>query len=718
MEKQVIPVLEMSCAVCAATVEKTVREMPGVAEATVNFAANTLQVVYDPKKISLKEMQAAVQAAGYDLVISDNAEADAADAEHRHYVDMKRCTLGAWLFGVPVMVLSMLFHEPSTIWVWILMLLTLPVLYLGRSFYISGWKAARQGRANMDTLVMLSTSVSFLFSLFSTIYPQFWVSLGLVPHVYYEAVAMIIAFVLTGKLLEARAKQSTSASIRSLMGLQPKTARLVDENGEERDVPIGMLRPGNRVSVRPGEKIPVDGVLLEGSSYVDESMISGESEAVAKQPGDRVLAGTLNQRGAFVLDVQASGADTVLSRMVRMVREAQGSKAPVQGIVDKVAAIFVPVVIGISIVTFVVWIAVAGWGMFPYALLSAVSVLVIACPCALGLATPTALTVGIGKGAQQHILIKDAFALENMCRVNAVVLDKTGTLTEGAPQVVGEKLYPDFDRYAPVLLAAEMKSEHPLALSLAENLRQRGYKPAEQVADFESLTGRGVVCTCEGIPFWAGNQALAEERLKGVELPEGYTIYFGNDRELLAAFEVKDALKATSREAVEQLKRCGIEVYMLTGDKESTAAEVARAAGIEHYRWGVLPDDKERFVAELQKAGKCVAMVGDGINDSQALARADVSVAMGKGTDVAMDVAMVTLMNSDLLLLPRAVTLSRKTVRIIRENLFWAFGYNVVCIPVAAGVLYPIGILLTPMWASAAMAFSSVSVILNSLRLR
>lgn len=718
MEKQVIPVLEMSCAVCAATVEKTVREMPGVAEATVNFAANTLQVVYDPKKISLKEMQAAVQAAGYDLVISDNAEADAADAEHRHYVDMKRRTLGAWLFGVPVMVLSMLFHEPSTIWVWILMLLTLPVLYLGRSFYISGWKAARQGRANMDTLVMLSTSVSFLFSLFSTIYPQFWVSLGLVPHVYYEAVAMIIAFVLTGKLLEARAKQSTSASIRSLMGLQPKTARLVDENGEERDVPIGMLRPGNRVSVRPGEKIPVDGVLLEGASYVDESMISGESEAVAKQPGDRVLAGTLNQRGAFVLDVQASGADTVLSRMVRMVREAQGSKAPVQGIVDKVAAIFVPVVIGISIVTFVVWIAVAGWGMFPYALLSAVSVLVIACPCALGLATPTALTVGIGKGAQQHILIKDAFALENMCRVNAVVLDKTGTLTEGAPQVVGEKLYPDFDRYAPVLLAAEMKSEHPLALSLAENLRQRGYKPAEQVADFESLTGRGVVCTCEGTSFWAGNQALAEERLKGVELPEGYTIYFGNDRELLAAFEVKDALKATSREAVEQLKRCGIEVYMLTGDKESTAAEVARAAGIEHYRWGVLPDDKERFVAELQKAGKCVAMVGDGINDSQALARADVSVAMGKGTDVAMDVAMVTLMNSDLLLLPRAVTLSRKTVRIIRENLFWAFGYNVVCIPVAAGVLYPIGVLLTPMWASAAMAFSSVSVILNSLRLR
>ncbi|HIZ25996.1 MAG TPA: cadmium-translocating P-type ATPase [Candidatus Barnesiella merdipullorum] len=718
MEKQVIPVLEMSCAVCAATVEKTVSELPGVAEATVNFAANTLQVVYDPKKISLKEMQVAVQAAGYDLVISANAEADAADAERKHYTDMKRRTVSAWIFGIPVMVLSMCFHDPVPALTWVLMVLTLPVLYLGRSFYVSGWKAARQGRANMDTLVMLSTAVSFLFSLFSTIYPRFWVSLGLVPHVYYEAVAMIIAFVLTGKLLEARAKQSTSASIRSLMGLQPKTARLVEPDGEERDVPIGMLRPGNRVSVRPGEKIPVDGVLLEGSSYVDESMISGESEAVAKQPGDRVLAGTLNQRGSFLLQVEASGADTVLSRMVRMVREAQGSKAPVQGIVDKVAAVFVPTVIALSLLTFIIWIGVAGWGKFPYALLSAVSVLVIACPCALGLATPTALTVGIGKAAQQHILIKDAFALENMCRVNAVVLDKTGTLTEGHPQVVDEHLGPDFERYAPVLLAAETRSEHPLALSLAENLRQRGYRPTDDLTDFESVTGKGVTCTSEDTVFWAGNRALAEEHLKGVALPEGYTVYFGNDRELLAAFEVKDALKATSREAVEQLKKCGIEVYMLTGDKESTAAEVAREAGIDHYRWGVLPDDKERFVTELQQAGKCVAMVGDGINDSQALARADVSVAMGRGTDVAMDVAMVTLMNSDLLLLPRAVTLSRKTVRIIRENLFWAFGYNVVCIPVAAGVLYPIGVLLTPMWASAAMAFSSVSVILNSLRLR
>ena len=660
MEKRVIPVLEMSCAVCAATVEKTVRELAGVEEASVNFSANTLQVVYDPDKISLKDMQAAVSAAGYDLVISENAEADAIDAEHRLYLDLRRRTIGAWSFGLPVMVLSMIFHSPSQILTWILLALTLPVLYWGRSFYVSGWKAVKRGRANMDTLVMLSTAVSFLFSLFSTIYPHFWLSLGLVPHVYYEAVAMIIAFVLSGKLLEARAKQSTSASIRSLMGLQPKTARLVGEDGEEKDVPIAMLRPGDTVSVRPGEKI--------------------------------------------------------LARMVRMVQEAQGSKAPVQGVVDKVSSVFVPVVILLSILTFVIWISVAGWNMFPYALLTAVSVLVIACPCALGLATPTALTVGIGKAAQQHILIKDAFALENMCRVNAIVLDKTGTLTEGTPKVVGEKLYSGFEEYVPVLLAAEMRSEHPLAVSLSEYLRQKGVKPVE-ISAFESITGKGVMCEYRGEKFWIGSKALAEENV-GVLLPDLFSIYFGKGDSLVAAFEVKDALKENSKEAVRQLESYGVEVYMLTGDKESAASEIARQAGITHYEWGVLPDDKERFVLDLQRRGKCVAMVGDGINDSQALARADVSVAMGKGTDVAMDIAMVTLMNSDLALLPRAIKLSRKTVRIIRENLFWAFGYNVVCIPIAAGVLYPVGILLSPMWASAAMAFSSVSVILNSLRLR
>ncbi len=717
MEKQIIPVLEMSCAVCAAAVEKTVKELPGVQEATVNFSANTIQVIYDSHQISLYDMRAAVQAAGYDLVISEHAEEEAADAEKQHYLTLRQRTLGAWCFGLPVMILSMYFHQPSQGIMFLLLALTIPVLYWGRSFYISGWKAVRQGRANMDTLVMLSTSVSFLFSLFTTIYPSFWNTLGLLPHLYYEAVVMIIVFVLTGKLLEAKAKQSTSASIRSLMELQPKTARLIQADGTEQDVPIGMLRPGNRVSVRPGEKIPVDGVVINGGSFVDESMISGESEAVEKAIGDNVLAGTLNQRGAFTLEVKASGADTVLARMVRLVQEAQGSKAPVQSVVDRVSAIFVPTVIALSLLTFILWMIWAGWDDFPHALLSAISVLVIACPCALGLATPTALTVGIGRAAQQHILIKDAFALENMCRVNTIVLDKTGTLTEGKPQVIDEKRLPEFEQFAPILLAAELRSEHPLAQALSEYLKQQNITPVE-ITDFESITGKGVTCSYQGKTFWAGNSSLAKLYTDISTAPDNYSIYFGRETQLLAAFEVRDALKKNSAEAVRQLHNAGIEVYMLSGDKESTVTEIARQAGITHFHWEFLPNDKERFITSLQQHGKCVAMVGDGINDSQSLARADVSVAMGHGTDVAMNVAMVTLMNSDLALLPEAVKLSRRTVRIIRENLFWAFGYNVICIPIAAGALFPWGILLTPMWASAAMAFSSVSVILNSLRLR
>ena len=715
--KETFQVLGMSCAVCALNVETTLGAQEGVYEAKVNFAGSTVLVDYNPRVITPVELQKAVEAAGYDLVVENTEDTDQADRLQREeFLALKRKTIGAIVLAIPVFVIGMFFmHMPYGNW--IMLAFTIPVMALfGRGFFVHAYMQLKHGRANMDTLVAVSTGVAFLFSLFNTIWPEYWTSRGLEAHVYYEAAAVIIALILLGRLLEAKAKFSTSTAIKKLMGLQPKTARLVGKDGEEKDVPIAMLRPGDTVSVRPGEKIPVDGTILEGGSYVDESMISGESEAVKKQAGDRVLAGTLNQRGAFLLNVQASGADTVLARMVRMVQEAQGSKAPVQGVVDKVSSVFVPVVILLSILTFVIWISVAGWNMFPYALLTAVSVLVIACPCALGLATPTALTVGIGKAAQQHILIKDAFALENMCRVNAIVLDKTGTLTEGTPKVVGEKLYSGFEEYVPVLLAAEMRSEHPLAVSLSEYLRQKGVKPVE-ISAFESITGKGVMCEYRGEKFWIGSKALAEENV-GVLLPDLFSIYFGKGDSLIAAFEVKDALKENSKEAVRQLESYGVEVCMLTGDKESAASEIARQAGITHYEWGVLPDDKERFVLDLQRRGKCVAMVGDGINDSPALARADVSVAMGKGTDVAMDIAMVTLMNSDLALLPRAIKLSRKTVRIIRENLFWAFGYNVVCIPIAAGVLYPVGILLSPMWASAAMAFSSVSVILNSLRLR
>lgn len=724
----------MSCAVCAASVESTVRALPGVYEASVNFAAATLTVEFDPEKMTLGRMREAVQAIGYDLIIDEENAVEAQEREQRkHYRALLRRTLGAWALCVPLMVVGMGWMHAG--WSpWVQLGLTVPVLFLfGRGFYVTGWRQARHGKANMDTLVALSTGIAFLFSLFNTLFPEVWRARGLEPHVYYEAAAMIVAFVSVGKLLEERAKGSTSSAIRKLMGLQPKTARLVGADGTEREVPVAQLRPGDRIAVRPGERIPVDGRVAEGASYVDESMISGEPLPVSKKPGDGVWTGTINQRGAFVLEAQAVGAGTVLARIVEMVQLAQGSKAPVQRTVDRVSAVFVPTVIGISVVTFVVWIACGGWANLTYALLAAVSVLVIACPCALGLATPTALMVGIGRAAERQILIKDAFALEHLCRIDTVVLDKTGTLTEGRPAVT-EWLWlaPEAVRggLQAILLGAEQKSEHPLAAAVVAALSEAGVSAAE-VADFRSLTGKGIaVRGADGEEYWVGSRALAVEY--GAEIPDGVSrqtevwqaagksvIGYGRGAELLAVAAIADPVKPTSAEAVRELERMGIEVHMLTGDGRNTAEAVARELGIGHLRAEVLPDDKERYVQELQARGRRVAMVGDGINDSQALARADVSVAMGRGTDIAMDVAMVTLMSSDLARLPQAVLLSRRTVRAIRQNLFWAFIYNLIGIPLAAGVLYPAyGILLSPMLASAAMAFSSVSVVLNSLRLK
>lgn len=733
MQKKTIPVLEMSCAVCAASVESTVRALKGVREAAVNFATGTLNVEYDPSEVTPNQMREAVQSIGYDLIIDEENAAELQEQEQRkRYLVLKRRTLWSWVLGVPLMLLGMVWmHEPWSPWVQLA--LTIPVLFVfGRNFYITGWRQARHRKANMDTLVALSTSIAFLFSLFNTLFPQFWYDRGLEPHVYYEAAAMIVAFVLLGKMLEERAKGSTSSAIRKLMGLQPKTARLVEADGTEREVPIAQLRPGERISVRPGERIPVDGTVAEGSSYVDESMISGEPLPVGKEAGDRVLAGTINQRGAFILEAVQVGAGTVLARIVQMVQQAQGSKAPVQRIVDRVSAVFVPVVIGLSILTFVVWMVGESGSNLTYALLSAVSVLVIACPCALGLATPTALMVGIGKAAENHILIKDAFALENLCRIDTVVIDKTGTLTEGKPTVTDWLWLAPLDETTglkEILLAAEMKSEHPLAAAVVAALTDGGTGPVE-VSEFRSLTGKGVIVRLRESEYWIGSRKLATEYLPGV--PESVTIqaerwqeagksviWYGRGPELLAVAAIADPLKPTSAEAVRELGRMGIEVHMLTGDARKTAAAVAAELGIKHFEAEVLPDDKEQYIKNLQLQRHRVAMVGDGINDSQALARADVSVAMGKGTDIAMDVAMVTLMTSDLMLLPKAVTLSRQTVRLIRQNLFWAFIYNLIGIPLAAGVLYPgYGILLNPMLASAAMAFSSVSVVLNSLRLK
>ena len=730
MKKCTLPVLEMSCAVCANNVENKVNSLSGVKSASVNFAANTIIVEYDPEQITLPQIKAEVQSIGYDLVIDEvNQEDIQEEAQKSHYALLKRKVIVAWILSIPTMLLSMIFmHTPGN--EWIMMVLTLPILlYSGQSFYIHAWKQVKQHTANMDTLVALSTSIAFLFSLFNTIYPQFWTDQGMEAHVYYEAAGMIIAFVLLGKLMEERAKNSTTSAIKGLMGLQPKTARKVIES-EEIEVPIGQLQPNDKISVRPGEKIPVDGIVIDGNSYVDESMISGEAIPVKKQSGDRVLAGTINQRGSFILNATQVGSTTVLAQIVRMVQEAQGSKAPVQKIVDRISSIFVPIVISISIITFIVWIIIGGNHYFSYALLSAVSVLVIACPCALGLATPTALMVGIGKGAERHILIKDAFALENLCKVNCVVLDKTGTLTEGHPSVSDVFWITDSEQTSQsVLLAVEQKSEHPLAIAITEYLKGKGVAP-EEINSFESITGKGIEVVFEDSKYWVGSLSFAQTQQ--IQLPEKALqktemwskenksiIYYGKESSLMAIFAITDPLKPTSAQAVQTLEKRGIEVHMLTGDGNKTAQMIGETLGIKHIQAEVMPTDKETYIQNLQQKGKIVAMVGDGINDSQALARADVSIAMGKGTDIAMDVAMVTLMTSDLLLLPQAIKLSQRTVRLIHQNLFWAFIYNVIGIPIAAGILFPInGLLLNPMWASAAMAFSSVSVVLNSLRLK
>lgn len=729
-ETKVLPVLEMSCAVCAGNVESTVQALSGVEKASVNFAAGTLTVTYNPSVITLEVMQAAVQAAGYDLIVeAEDPVAMQEEKARMHYKILRRNTIGAWTLSIPLALLGMVFmHVPFGNWIMMVLALAI-MIFFGRSFYVNGVWHALKGKANMDTLVALSTSIAFLFSLFNTLCPGFWLGKGLEPHVYYEASGVIIAFVLLGKLMEERAKNSSSSAIKGLMGLQPKTARLVTD-GREEEVPISNLQVGNVVSVRPGEKIPVDGTLLQGSSSVDESMLSGEPIPVEKNAGDRVLAGTINQKGAFTMEATSVGGTTVLAQIVQMVQSAQGSKAPVQRIVDKISGIFVPVVVLLSFLTFVCWLVIGGESYFSYALLSAVSVLVIACPCALGLATPTALMVGMGKGAEQHILIKDAFALENLCKVDTVVLDKTGTLTEGVPVVTDSYWISDDNiRYLDVLYTAEQKSEHPLASAILCWLEESGAKVCE-AENFESLTGRGVRIQVEGVTYWVGSQGLLDifqagipEKVRkqiGQWQEDGQSVvFYGQETRLLAVLAISDRIKPTSAEAVKELKKQGIEVHLLTGDGVRTAERVAATLDIGYYKAEVMPNDKEEYIISLQQQGKKVAMVGDGINDSQALARADVSIAMGKGTDIAMDVAMVTLITSDLLLLPGAIRLSKQTVRLIYQNLFWAFIYNVIGIPLAAGVLFPInGLLLNPMLASAAMAFSSVSVVLNSLRLK
>ncbi|WP_158826979.1 heavy metal translocating P-type ATPase [Mucilaginibacter lacusdianchii] len=725
------PVTGMTCAGCAASVESMISSQQGVEKAEVNYASQSVKVAFHPEIIKPSEFQKAVQSVGYDLILdTENGKALQEEAQQTHYQHLKTKLLWAAALTVPVVLLGMFFMDlPYANYC--MLALTAPVLFIfGRNFFVGAWKQARHARANMDTLVALSTGIAFLFSLFNTLYPEFWHKRGLHAHVYYEAAAVVIVFILLGKLLEERAKSNTSSAIKKLIGLQPKTVLLVTPSGEQ-ETPIADVQIGDRILVRSGEKIPVDGTLYDGHSFVDESMISGEPVAVEKKSGDSVFAGTINQKGSFRFTAEKVGGATLLAQIIQLVQDAQGSKAPVQKLVDKIAGIFVPVVMGIAFVTLVIWLIFGGHHAFIQGLLAMVTVLVIACPCALGLATPTALMVGIGKGAENGILIKDAEALEQGHQVNAIILDKTGTLTEGKP-VVTDLIWTTellaTENLRAIFREIEKQSEHPLASAIVE------YFPNErtlvQIESFESLTGQGVKAKFQGKLYQAGNHKMVEQN--GLAIPADLQswipellskaktiIYFGDDRNVLCIVAITDQIKATSANAVKALKRQGIAVYMLTGDNAATAAAIAREAGIDHFQADVLPSGKAEFVKTLQAQGKTVAMIGDGINDSQALAQANVSIAMGKGSDIAMDVAGLTLVSSDLLQVPKALKLSRLTVQTIRQNLFWAFIYNLIGIPLAAGILYPFnGFLLNPMIAGAAMALSSVSVVSNSLRLK
>jgi len=738
--RRTFPVTGMTCASCVSSVESMLLAQPGVLSAAVNLATNTVQVEYVPGVIDENGMREVVQSIGYDLLIGEQHDAAAylEEAQRAGMASLKRRLWSSLALGVPLVIVGMVFmHAPWSPWVqW---LLTTPIVFVfGRQFYINAWKQARHRSANMDTLVALSTGMAYLFSVFNTVYPSFWLARGLEPHVYFEAAGVIITFILLGKFLEERAKAGTGTAIKKLMGLRPNSVLRESTDGSTVDVPIADVNVDDILVVRPGESIAVDGEVVGGDSCVDESMISGEPIPVAKTPGSKLLAGTINQKGSLRMRAEKVGAATLLAQIVRAVQQAQGSKAPVQKLVDKVAGVFVPIVIGIAIVSAIVWWSVGGEHAFTQGLLALVTVLVIACPCALGLATPTAIMAGMGKGAENGILIKDAESLERARNITAIVLDKTGTITEGKPEVV-EAMGLDDAEVASALFMIETRSKHPLAEAVVRHLRNAPvasthwvdyYSSSATPSHFEDQTGKGVKATIEGTTWLVGSRRLMEEN--GIAIgPEyrdaekrwqeaAYTvIWFADEKQVRSAIAIADTIKPSAVEAIARLKQAGIKVYMQTGDSRRTAQAVSKVVGIDDFRSEVLPKDKAAFVAGLQQQGHVVAMVGDGINDSEALAKADVSIAMGQGSDIAMDVARMTLISTDLNTIPRAIKLSRRTVSLIRQNLFWAFIYNVLGIPIAAGVMYPInGFLLDPMIAGAAMALSSVSVVGNSLRLK
>jgi len=722
----------MSCAVCAQSVESILSSLKGIHVANVNFASASVLIEFDEEQVSEKDFEKSVESIGYKLIIAE-LEEDIDDVEAKEIYHLKKAKQKAFysiVLALPIFSIAMFFPKiPYANW--IMLLLTLPTLaWFGRDFFRIAYKQAKNKSVNMDTLVALSTGTAFLFSTFNTIFPDFLISKGIHPHVYFEAAVIIIALILLGRYFEAKAKSKTSDSIKKLMGLKVKTAR-VFRNRQEQEISIEDVLKGDILLIRPGERIPVDGRILEGSSFIDESMITGEAIPVEKIEHDTVIGATINTTGSFKMIAEKIGKDTMLSQIIEMVKNAQGSKAPVQKLADKIASIFVPIVIGIAILSALSWYVFGPEPRITYSIVTLVTVLIIACPCALGLATPTALMVGIGKGAENGILIKNAEALERAKQINVVVVDKTGTITKGQPEVT-EIVWLQSDVKRDLILedvlAIERKSEHPLAISIVKYLNQLS-NSSINVVKFNSQTGLGVSAIVYENEYLIGNYQLMKEHHIGMEEEHQYFNQFGNVSEthvfvaknnsLVALFSIADKIKESSIQAIRDLHKMNLQVHMLTGDNIGTAKEIAKKTGIDNFKAEVLPEDKLGYVKNLQRKGYKVAMVGDGINDSPALSQADIGIAMGHGTDIAMESADITLVKGDLEKIAASIKLSKETVLTIKQNLFWAFIYNIIAIPIAAGILYPVnGFMLSPMIAGGAMAFSSVSVVLNSLRLK
>ena len=731
--KKSFPVLNMSCASCASSSESMLNAQEGVISASVNYANAMANVEFDVSITNALKLKAALQSVGYDLMIEEgeDAEENLENLQADHYSALVKRTIGAIAFSLPLVIIAMVPSLMEMVYAnYIMWALATPVVFwYGKQFYTGAFHQLKFKSANMDTLVAMSTGIAYIFSVFNTLNPDFWHSRGIHPHVYFEASALVITFILLGKLLEEKAKGNTSSALKKLIGLQPKSLTLILKNGTHQEILVKDVHPKDIILVKPGDKIPVDGIVVNGNSFVDESMISGEPIPVEKSEGEKLFAGTINQKGVLQISAEKIGSETLLAQIIKMVQDAQGSKAPVQKLVDKIARIFVPVVIGIALLSLIMWLILGGENGFTQGLLAFVTVLVIACPCALGLATPTAIMVGVGKAAEQGILIKDAISLEHSKKINAIVLDKTGTITEGKPVVNNLKWFVENGNdYLDILFSLEKSSSHPLAEAVVNHLKDKANFLSG--VNLENRVGKGVVGVYQTKKYYVGNQKLLTENsvvisdeiqlwVNNMSEQANTVVYFANETQVLACISISDKIKQSAKLAIAKLKAQGIEVYMLTGDQEQTAKVVSNSVEIDHYKANVLPADKASFVKQLQADGKVVGMVGDGINDSNALAQADVSIAMGTGSDIAMDVANMTIISADLFKIHQAINISKKTVSTIHQNLFWAFIYNVIGIPIAAGLLYPInGFLLDPMIAGAAMALSSVSVVTNSLLLK